>query len=154
MRHPTIRLLVLTLAILGNAAPAAAGDDPYAVSVERGTAGPCQLGAPPPRGLAAAGPGLLRTGDGGLHCRVEDGRVAEIRVTSPLYYTAEHLLRIGSSTITEVVGAHGGPAASERTAKALLLVYDGLRFHFPLAADAKDQRGVKLGRIDLVQSGR
>lgn len=150
MRRPTTSLLVLAvLATLGTAAPASAGDDPYAVSADRGTAGPCQLGAPPPHGLAAAGPGLLRTGDGGLHCRVANGRVAEIRITSPLYYTGEHLLRVGSSTITEVVGAHGSPAATERTADALVVVYDGLRFHFPLAADPKDQRGIKLGRLDL-----
>jgi hypothetical protein len=153
MRRSTALLLVPAvsgvLAMLGTAAPATAGDDPYSVSVDRGSAGPCQLGAPPPRGLAAAGPGLLRTGDGGLHCRVERGRVAEIRVTSSLYFTGEHLLRAGSSTITEVVAAHGSPAATERTADALIVVYDGLRFHFPLAADPKDQRGMKLGRIDL-----
>ncbi len=148
MRRAPIFPLLFAALLLAAALPAAG----EAASVAKGAAGPCRLGASLPAGLEPAGPNLYRTPDAALHCRVEAGRVAEIRITSPLYFTEEHLLRVGGSTITDVVAAHGSPAGSERDEKAgnLVLVYPNLRAHFPLAADPSAQRGMKLSRLDLV----
>lgn len=141
--------------ILGAVSPAFAGGS-HAVSVEKGTAGPCVLGRTLPRGLQSerSESGLFRTPRGGLVCRVEGRRVVEIQITSPLYYT-EHTLRVGTSTLTNVVQAHGRPASSRRDREDgwLILEYPALRAYFPLADQASEQRSVELQRLDLIGAG-
>ena len=156
-RLPTRLLVLIALAVtLAASLPAAAGDDPYAMSEAEGAAGPCRLGAPAPRALAIDGDGWRRSADGAVRCREEAGRgVVEIRVTSPLYYTREHLLRVGSATVGEVVKALGSPVASGQDPETggLVLTYPRLRAHFPRAADRRAQLSARLSRIDLVIPG-
>jgi hypothetical protein len=148
MRRTTILPLALALAIL-SALPATAAER-YAVSVSAGSAGPCRVGAPLPRGLEALGPGLFRIPEDGLLCRAETSRVTEIRITSPLFYTREHLLRVGSSTIADVVKAHGRPTSTMKTKTTLVLTFARIRVHFGLAEDPTQQRSMKLSRFDLI----
>lgn len=153
MRRPLIlrrSLLLLSLvAGLGAGLPAFAAS--YAVSMVEGKAGPCRIGQPAPSGQTDA-EGFVHSPDDEVLCREgADGRVVEIRIFSPLYYTAKYLLSVGSSTFDQVFAALGEPVEIGRNPDGgLVLTYERVRFHFRPAADRRSQHTAPVTRIDLL----
>jgi len=94
-------------------------------------------------------------GGDGIVCQIDSrGRLSEIVVTSPRLVT-ERLIRVGSSTLDDVVVAYGKPETGRTDDEAILRYPDlGFEVRFPLRRGAKATDDLKVGALVLTSPQR